>query len=248
MMEDDRSDFEKNRREKILSLGRDEDAFQLGIETFVAADRHQFTYLWSWMGLPIIQMPTDIVSVQEIVWQTKPDVIIESGVARGGSVVFLASLLQLLGRGKVIGVDIDIRAHNRENIESHPMSHRICLIEGPSLDPKTIRQVEAQIPDGAKVMVILDSDHSFEHVLGELQQYSRFVTVGQYIVAADTILGHLSREQTPVVRSKVWYQGDEPLAAVRDFLERHPEFEADPLVNGKQLLASSPGGYLVRKK
>ena len=196
------------------------------------------------MGVPIIQMPTDIVTMQEIVWTAKPDVIVETGVARGGSVIFLASLLTLIGKGKVIGVDIDIRAHNRDTIENHPMASRITLIEGSSISKDTVDKVRNQISSDADVMVILDSNHSHAHVLAELEAYGPLITAGQYIVVADTLLGHLTPEQTPVARSEVWHPGNEPLAAVRNFLAAHPEFEADPLVNGKQLLASSPGGYL----
>ncbi len=245
-MNDDRVQFEAQKSENILALGQDSEAFQRSIEAFLAADRHRFPYLWSWLGIPIIQMPTDIVTLQEIIWDAKPDVIVETGVARGGSVIFLASLLTLIGKGKVVGVDVDIRAHNRASIEQHPMSSRITLIEGSSVAQSTTERVKAEIPAGATVMVVLDSDHSHAHVLAELEAYGPLVTPGQFLVAADTLLGHLTKDQTPLARSHVWHPGNEPLTAVRDFLTSHPEFEVDPLVNGKQLLASSPGGYLKR--
>ena len=175
---------------------------------------------------------------------TKPDVIIETGVARGGSVLFMASLLELIGKGKVIGVDIDIRAHNRDSIERHPMAKRVTLIEGSSVDLATLENVRAEIPADASVMVILDSDHSREHVLAELRSYGSMVTKDCYLVVADTLLGHLDTDQTPRNRSKLWLKGNEPLSALRTFLDETDRFEVDPVVNGKLILASSPGGYL----
>ena len=241
---DDRAEFEAEKQSNAIALGADEAVFDLALQTLVAADRHRYTYLWSWMGAPIIQMPGDIVALQEVIWSARPDVIIETGVARGGSVIFSASMLTLIGKGKVIGVDIDIRAHNRDTIESHPMSSRITLIEGSSTAPETLAKVKAAIPEGASVMVCLDFDHSRAHVLDELRAYGPLVTAGQYLVAADTVLGRMSEEQTPKLRSKVWYPGDEPLAAVEAYLAETDRFEPDPVINGKLILASSPGGYL----
>ena len=164
--------------------------------------------------MPIIQLPADIMATQEVIWATNPDVIIETGVARGGSVLFMASLLKLIGKGKVIGIDIDIRAHNRDSIERHPMAKRVTLIEGPSTDPATVEKVRAEMPAGAAVMVILDSDHSRDHVLAELRSYGPMVTKGCYLVVADTILGHFDADQTPHNRSKLWLKGNEPLSAL----------------------------------
>lgn len=244
MTTDDRDEFEAQKRERCVALGRDERAFAGALDTVVDLDRHGYTYLWSWLGLPIIQMPADIVVTQEVIWTAKPDVIIETGVARGGSMIFLASMLQLLGRGTVVGVDIDIRAHNRSAIEAHPLSHRVKLIEGPSTSPGVMAEVRAAIPDGANVMVILDSDHSRDHVLDELRTYAPLVTRGQYLVVADTVLGRMSPEQTPKARSKVWVKGDEPLAALDAYLAETDRFAVDEIVNGKLVLSSSPGGYL----
>lgn len=245
MAHDDREEFEAGRRERSLALGNDTSAMVRAIDTAIDLDRHGYCYLWSWLGLPIIQYPADIVVTQEVIWAAKPDVIIETGVARGGSMIFLASMLQLLGRGKVIGVDIDIRAHNREAIECHPLSHRVTLIEGPSTSAGVMARVKAEIPDGAKVMVILDSDHSRDHVLDEMRHYGPLVSRGQYLVVADTLLGLLTPEQTPKQRSKIWEPGNEPLAAVHAYLAEVDRFEPDPVVNGKLVLSSSPGGYLV---
>ncbi len=246
---DDRLEFEARKREMSLALGNDEDAFQQSLNTLVALDKYDYAYLWSWMGVPIIQMPADVMATQEVIWNTKPDVIIETGVARGGSMIFMASLLKVIGKGKVIGVDIDIRAHNRESIEKHPLSPLITLIEGPSTTAETLARVRAEIPAGASVMVVLDSDHSRDHVLDELRCYGPLVTEGQYIVVADTLLGRGDMSQTPTKRSKIWYPGDEPYAAVNTYLKETDRFETDETLNGKLVLSSSPGGYLrcVRK-
>jgi cephalosporin hydroxylase len=243
-MHDDRAEFDAHRREMSIALGADEDAFARSVEALVAIDRHDYAYLWRWWGVPIIQMPADVMATQEVVFAAQPDVIIETGVARGGSVLFMACLLQLLDKGKVIGVDIDIRAHNRDSIERHPMAKRVVLIEGPSTDPATLTKVREQIPPGAAVMVVLDSDHSRDHVLAELRAYGPMVTEGQYLVVADTLLGRLEPSQTPTKRSHVWVKGDEPLTALNTYLTETDRFEPDPAINGKLVFSSSPGGYL----
>lgn len=241
---DDRSDFETHKKKMSIALGKDADAFQQALDTLVTLDKYDYSYLWSWMGVPIIQMPADVLATQEVIWKAKPDVIIETGVARGGSVIFMASMLQMLGNGKVIGVDIDIRAHNREAIESHPLASRIVLIEGPSTAPDILAQVKSQIPVGASVMVVLDSDHCRAHVLNELRSYGPLVTEGQYLVVADTLLGRADRSQTPIKRSKAFFPGDEPLAALNIYLDECDRFQPDEVLNSKLVLSSSPGGYL----
>lgn len=241
---DDRAAFAQSARAKASALGRDQAVFDLAVETFHAVDRYDYSYLWTWMGVPIIQLPADVMATQEAIWAVKPDVIVETGIARGGSVLFMASILELIGKGRVIGVDVEIRPHNRDSIERHPMSRRVTLIEGSSTDPDTLAEVRAQIPAGASVMVVLDSDHSHDHVLAELRSYGPLVTKESYLVVADTILGHLDSEQTPRNRSKQWLRGNEPLSALRAFLAETDRFEVDPVLNGKLVLTSSPGGYL----
>jgi cephalosporin hydroxylase len=241
---DDRAAFAEKVRAQTRALGRDPQVFEVAVNALLAADKYDYFYLWSWMGVPIIQLPADIMATQEVIWATKPDVIIETGVARGGSVLFMASLLELIGKGKVIGVDIDIREHNRDSIERHPMAKRVILIEGSSTDPTVVAKLCNQIPDGASVMVVLDSDHGREHVLAELRCFGPMVTPGCYLVVADTLLGRLKPEQTPRNRSKLWQKGNEPLSAVAAYLEETDRFEVDPEINGKLILASSPGGYL----
>ena len=249
MTKDDRAEFAAHVEAQSRALGADDGALRRSIGTLLDLDRYDYTYLWSWMGVPIIQMPADILATQEAVWATRPDVIIETGVARGGSVVFMASLLELLGGpsqrgGIVIGVDIDIRAHNRETIERHPMARRIRLVQGGSVDAATLDQVRALIPPGARVMAVLDSDHSRAHVLAELRAYAPMVTQGCYLVVADTVVGHLGEDEAPKRRSRVLFRGDEPLSARDDFLAETDRFEVDPVLNGKLVLSSSPGGYL----
>jgi cephalosporin hydroxylase len=241
---DDRTSFDEKRRAQALALGRDEKMFASAIDLLIATQIYDYAYLWSWMGVPIIQLPADIMATQEVIWATKPDIIIETGVARGGSVLFMASLLELIGKGKVIGVDIDIRAHNRDSIESHPMAKRVVLIEGPATEESTLVKVRSAIPPGASVMVVLDSDHSADHVLAELRSYSPLVTPGCYLVVADTILGHLGAAQTPQNRSRLWLKGNEPLSALHAYLKETDRFEIDSVINGKLIFASSPGGYL----
>jgi cephalosporin hydroxylase len=241
---DDRAEFEAERRRHCLALGADEAIRQQALDCVANAERHNYSYLWSWMGVPIIQMPPDIIATQEIIWKARPDVVIETGVARGGSVIFYASILALIGKGKVVGVDIDIRAHNRDTIEKHPMASRISLIEGSSIAEETIARVRAEIPDGASVMAILDSDHSKGHVLAELRAYAPLVTRGQYLIVADTMLGFLNPDQTPRKRSQFWPAGDEPLAALDEYMRESDRFERDEEINGKMIFANSPGGYL----
>ncbi|MGU3666194.1 cephalosporin hydroxylase family protein [Methylobacterium sp. A49B] len=248
MTTDDRTAFEDHKRAMCLALGRDQAVFTQTVEALLAVDAYDYTYLWSFLGLPIIQHPADVMATQEVIWATKPDVIIETGVARGGSVIFMAAMLQLIGKGKVIGVDIDIRAHNRAAIETHPMAGRVELIEGPATADDTLRRVREAIPAGASVMVVLDSDHSRDHVLDELRTYGPLVTPGQYLVVADTVLGHLEASQTPRKRSKIWHPGNEPRAALQAYLDETDRFEPDPTINGKLVFSSSPGGYLIRKQ
>lgn len=244
---DDRKAFQEKAESDSKKLGMDTDILKKSIETMVELDRYNYTYLWTWLGLPIIQFPADIVATQEVIFKSKPNVIIETGVARGGSVVFLASMLKLLDiDGIVIGVDVDIRPHNREAILSTPLSKRIALIQGDSTEKQTLVEIEKYLKPDSRIMVILDSDHSKAHVAKELDVYSKLVSRGCYLIVADTILGHMNSEQTPRNRSKIWYKGNEPYAAVSEFLENNLDFRLDKVVNGKMLLSSSIGGFLVR--
>lgn len=244
-MRDDRTEFEAEKRRSAAALGLDGDLMHRAAELEIASARHRYTYLWSWLGLPIIQLPPDIVALQEIVWETRPDVIVETGVARGGSLILSASILQLLGGdGIVVGVDIDVRPHNRKAIEAHPLGHRVRLIEGSSIAAPTLARVRALIPEGARVMVVLDSDHSHAHVLAELRQYAPLVSPGLFLIVADTVLG---LPEASEVRVRDWGPGNNPMSALEAYLAETDAFEPDSFYNGKLLMTSNPGGYLRRR-
>jgi cephalosporin hydroxylase len=244
---DDRELFLENIKKKSLSLGLDDDIFKKSKDLIYDLDVYDYNYLWTWMGVPIIQLPADIMATQEVIWKTKPDIIIETGVARGGSLIFMASILEIIGKGKVIGVDIDIRQHNRESIEAHPLSKRINLVEGGSVDTDILAEVRSHIRKDSKVMVVLDSDHSRSHVLNECRAYGPMVTQGCYLVVADTLVGHVEEKDAPTNRSKLWFKGNDPLSATNDYLKENDRFEIDDEINGKLVLSSSPGGYLKCK-
>jgi cephalosporin hydroxylase len=244
MMTDDRLAFASHARDQAVALGRDKELFRRSTDVLSEVDKYDYSYLWTWMGVPIIQLPADIMATQEVVWATRPDVIIETGVARGGSVIFLASLLELIGKGTVIGVDIDMREHNRRSIEEHRLGKRIRLIEGGSVAEETLARIKAEITPGSSVMVILDSDHSRAHVLAECRAYGPLVTPGCYLVVADTLIGHMSEAEAPRKRSQFLYKGNDPLSAVNAYLGETTRFELDAVLNGKLVLSSSPGGYL----
>lgn len=213
---------------------------QLWVKTGWAA---KFSYNFSWMGRPIIQLPEDLVTFQEVLHKVRPDVLIETGVAHGGSAVFCASLFEVLGRGRVISVDIEIRPHNRKAIEEHPLKKRITLIEGDSAAPGTVAKVQSLISGNEKVMVVLDSNHTKAHVLKELAAYSPLVTPGSYMVVADGNMDDLS----DVPGGKPEWATDNPKAAVHEFLALHPEFEWDPEPSRLGYLTYWPHGYLRRK-
>jgi cephalosporin hydroxylase len=241
---DDRASFRSHSDSQALAMGQDETLFSLGLELVHALDKYDYSYLWTWMGVPIIQFPADMIATQEAIWSSRPDVIIESGVARGGSVCFLASLQKLSGSGFVIGIDVDVRPHNLEAIMESPVADRIKLVNGSSTDPSTLEQVRSLIPPDARVMVILDSDHAKDHVLTECQTYGPLVTRGCYLVVADTLLGYVPAESAPTKRSQFLFQGNEPLSAVQEYLLETSDFVVDEALNAKLIMSSSPGGYL----
>ena len=180
----------------------------------------KYQYTFSWLGRPIIQLPEDMLRIQEVIFQLKPDVIIETGVAHGGSLIYYSSLCRAMDRGRVIGIDIEIRPHNRAAIEAHPMNDRITLIEGSSTDPDIVARVKSLVAPGETVLVILDSNHTYAHVSSELEVYAGLVTAGSYLVATDGIMYDLA----DVPRGVPTWTTDNPTAAARDFLLGHPEF------------------------
>lgn len=183
----------------------------------------KYTYTFSWLGRPVIQLPEDLIRIQEVIWRVQPDVIIETGVAHGGSLVFSASLCRLLGHGRVIGVDVEIREHNRRAIEEHPLAELITLVEGDSVSPETVARVKSQVEPSQTALVLLDSCHSKDHVLRELEAYHDLVTPGSYLVATDGLMKYLAH----LPRGKQEWTWDHPAAAVEEFLVGHPEFVRD---------------------
>jgi cephalosporin hydroxylase len=219
----------------------------------------KYSYNFSWQGRPIIQYPQDIVAMQELIWSIKPDLIIETGIAHGGSLIFSASMLALMdmcdaieagdnldprnSHRKVLGIDIDIRAHNRAAIEAHPMASRIRTIEGSSIAPEIVQKVRAVATNYSRVLVCLDSNHTHDHVLAELHAYAPLTSLGSYCVVFDTIVEDLPNEMFP---DRQWGPGNNPKTAVWEYLKSHPEFEIDKSIRDKLLITVAPDGYLRR--
>lgn len=242
---DDRLEFLATQHVLAAGMSADPEVRAMDVALTTVSDRHDYSYMWRWLGLPIIQMPTDVVLMQEIIWENRPQVIVETGVARGGSVILYSSMLRLIGEGKVVAVDIDIRNHNRRAIEEHPLSDRVVLIEGSSTDSRIVDEVRREIGDAQRAMVVLDSHHSHAHVLNELRLYGPLVTPGQFMVVADTLIEDLPVQEH---RPRAWGPGDNPKTAVDAFLAEVPGvFEVDEFSNDKLLLSSSRGGYLRRR-
>jgi len=229
-------------QENIRRLGEDADIQALSRIWIREIARHRYAYNFSWMGRPLIQFPQDMVAMQEIIWRVQPDVIIETGVAHGGSLIYYASLLELLGGDrKVIGIDIDIRAHNREEIEKHPMSRRIQLVQGSSVEESTAAQVRDLALGRQRALVILDSNHTHDHVLRELQLYSPLVKAGSYLVVFDTLIEDMPDD---LIHNRPWGRGNNPKTAVREFLKSNDRFAVDVAMEHKLLITVAPGGYL----
>lgn len=204
--------------------------------------RYRYSYNFTWMGRPIIQYPQDILAVQEIIWQIQPDLIVETGIAHGGSLIFYASMLELIGgEGQVLGIDVDIRQHNRVEIERHPMFKRITMIEGSSIDDEIVKQVYDVAQDKGKVLVVLDSNHTHDHVLKELELYSPLVTKNSYLVVFDTVVEDMPEDFFP---DRPWGKGNNPKTAVWEFLETNKRFEIDKNIDSKLLITVAPDGYL----
>jgi cephalosporin hydroxylase len=239
---DDFQEFDAQNRDDIAAMGKDADLQRLSQAWFERATTHRYSYHFRWMGLPIIQFPQDIVAMQELLWDVKPELVIETGVARGGSVVFYASILELIGgNGRVIGIDVDIRPHNRAAIEAHATAPRIDLIQGSSLDPAIVAEVGGRAQGRRPVLVALDSNHTHEHVLRELELYSTFVTAGSYLVVFDTCI-----EWTPpqLLGDRAWGRGDNPWTAVQTFLRGTDRFVVDGDLASKLQVTVCRGGFL----
>lgn len=248
-VEDD--EFNKEKERNISALGRD--AALKGFSQVWQRETapYKYVYNFSWLGRPIIQFPQDILAMQELIWSVKPDLVLETGIARGGSLIFIASMLalnELCGGptgAEVVGVDIDIRPHNREAIEAHPLSPRISMIQGSSIDDSVIEQVRAKAAGKSRIMVFLDSDHTHDHVLAELNAYAPLTAVGSYCVVFDTAIEEMPPTMFP---DRSWGPGNNPMTAVRKFLETTDHFTIDHAIADKLLITVAPHGFLRRVK
>lgn len=251
--------FQQEVADNISKLGENAHLKQLANQFIIDSAPYKYSYNFSWLGRPIIQVPQDMIALQELVWRVKPDLIIETGIAHGGSLILSASLLALLdyadavsngevldplqSKRKVIGIDIDIRAHNRQAIEAHPMSHMIQMFQGSSIDPALVDQVKQAAAGYQRVLVCLDSNHTHEHVLAELAAYSPLVSSGSYCIVYDTVVEDMPADMFP---DRPWGPGDNPKTAVHAFLKQHPEFVIDKTIESKLLISVAPDGFLRR--
>ena len=254
-------DFQKEVIDRIGRYPEDSALIESAKDFVRKSTLPKYSYNFSFLGRPIIQFPQDIVAVQEIIWKVKPDLIIETGIAHGGSLILSASCLaqielceaieknELLDpskpKRKVIGIDIDIRAHNKKAIKAHPMSSRIEMLEGSSIANEIFEQVKAMASGYHNVMVFLDSNHTHEHVLAELELYSELVTSGSYCVVFDTVIEELPEELLP--KDRPWKNGDNSMTALKAFLSKNDQFYIDKNIDNKLLITMCPEGYLVRK-
>lgn len=204
--------------------------------------QYRYVYNFTWLGIPVIQFPQDIVAMQEVIFQVKPDLIIETGIAHGGSLILYASMLELMGGdGQVLGVDVDIRAHNREKIENHPMVKRITMFEGSSISDEIASRVRAFAAGKKRILVVLDSNHTYEHVRREIELYSPLVGLGSYLVVFDTVVENMPPDAFP---DRPWGKGNNPMTAVREFISRTDRFQIDREIDRRLLISAAPEGYL----
>lgn len=252
-------EFKDEVAERTQANAKNQELRAAGNGFMEASTLPKYSYNFWWEGRPIIQYPQDIVAMQELIWSVRPDLVIETGIAHGGSLVFSASMLAMLdvcdgieagqsidpaqSKRKVLGIDVDIRAHNRAAIESHPMSTRIQMIEGSSTEQTIIDQVTQVAKGYDRVLVCLDSNHTHDHVLAELEAYANFASVGSYCVVFDTMIEDLPAD---LFSNRPWGPGNNPKTAVWKFLETHSEFEIDRSIQDKLLITVAPDGYLKR--
>ncbi|MDH5359389.1 MAG: cephalosporin hydroxylase family protein [Gammaproteobacteria bacterium] len=257
----DEKQFINDRKDSIDSYQKNGKFIESKNEFLRQSVLANYSYNFEWLGRPIIQYPQDIVAMQELIWAIKPDLIIETGIARGGSLVFSASMLAMLdmceaiekgesfdpsfSNRKILGIDIDIRKHNRDAIESHPMSSRIMMIEGSSISDDTINQVKEYSSNYKKILVCLDSNHTHDHVLAELEAYAPLTSVDSYCVVFDTLVEDMPDNYYP---NRPWGPGNNPKSAVLEYLQTNDSFEIDKFIENKLLITVAPDGYLKRIK
>jgi cephalosporin hydroxylase len=253
------NDFRREVSDRVAEYANNKELCDAGAEFMRVSIKPKYSYNFSSLGRPIIQYPQDMIAMQELIWQIRPDLIIETGIAHGGSLIMSASMLALLDycdavesgqmldpakpRRKVLGIDIDIRAHNRAAIEAHPMANRIEMIQGSSIAPEIIEQVKAKSAGRKSVLVCLDSNHTHDHVLAELQAYASLTTVGSFCIVFDTIIEDMPADMFP---DRPWGKGNNPKTAVWEFIKTHTEFEISKQMDCKLLISVAPDGYLKR--
>ncbi|CDN52608.1 Cephalosporin hydroxylase [Neorhizobium galegae bv. officinalis bv. officinalis str. HAMBI 1141] len=253
------SDFTKEVEARVAAVPGNKELIDSAAQFMRTSIASQYSYNYFWLGRPIIQYPQDMVAMQELIWTVKPDLIIETGIAHGGSLILSASMLALLElseaaekgevvdpakpKRKVLGIDIDIRPHNKDAIEAHPMASRIEMIQGSSIAPEIMDQVRKVAAGYSRILISLDSNHTHEHVLEELKLYAPLTSVGSYCVVFDTVVEDLPKE---LAGNRPWGPGDNPKTAVFEYLKTHPEFEIDKSVENKLLITVAPDGFLKR--
>ncbi len=255
------TDYIKEVEDRVASYAQETGMRKAAADFMRASTQPKYCYNFSWQTRPIIQYPQDMVAMQEIIWEVKPDLIVEMGIAHGGSLIYNASILAMLdmceaieegrtidpakSKRRILGVDIDIREHNKIEIEKHPMSSRIDMIQGSSIAPEIIQQVNDYAKNYERILVCLDSNHTHAHVLAELEAYAPLTSVGSYCVVFDSIVEDLPEDMYP---DRPWGPGDNPKTALWDYVERHPEFEIDKQMFEKLLISVCPDGFLRRVK
>ena len=237
-------EFKRERLKSVQEMSKDEELKNESLAWMLHADRYKYTYNYTWLGRPIIKYPNDIVLMQEVIWDVKPDLIIETGIAHGGSIIFSASILELIGGdGQVVAVDIDIKAHNRKEIEKHPMYKRIMMLEGSSISEEIVNKVRGISKTKKRVMVFLDSNHTHKHVLRELELYAPLVTVGSYLVLPDTFIEYFPKGY---YSNRPWDVGNNPMTALREFLSGNDDFVIDKEKANKLMITEAFDGYIKR--
>ena len=237
--------FELRNNRFIKKMINDDELKKISGKWFYKSFNYEYPYHFTWLGRPIIQYPQDIIGLQELMWKIKPDLIIETGIARGGSLIFSASILEMIGKGKVIGIDVEIRKQNKIEIQKHRLFKRIIMLEGSSLDEKIVKKVYRLARGKKKILLLLDSFHTHDHVLRELNLYSNLIRKDNYILVFDTIIEDMPKNMFP---NRPWGKGNNPKTAVKEFLKINKNFKLDRKMEEKLLITSCPNGLLKRIK
>ena len=243
MKENEEEEFRFKNEQIIKKMNKDKDLKKISSEFYNKSAKHEYSYHFTWLGRPIIQYPQDLIALQEIIWLTKPDLIIETGIARGGSLIFSASILEMIGKGQVLGIDIDIREHNKQEIKNHKLFKRISMFEGSSIDKKIVKKVHQFAKGKKNILLLLDSLHTHKHVLEELNLYSNLIKKNNYIIVYDTIVNDMPKNS---FKNRPWDKKNNPKTAVKEFLSKNNKFIIDKEIENKLLITSCPDGFLKR--